>query len=247
MNWAPCIEKRTARVAPETAVSRPALPLRLSVGLPSGEGMTYSEKLKHPLWQRKRLEILQRDEFMCQKCYDSETTLHVHHRRYIKGREPWDYEDDNFITLCAPCHEEMGETDERIKQIVAEYPIEFIDDLVRLLEVGTYSCTTTWHINILAIGVLLARGDCDAAMAEAAFQQNPILLHYGILAGALAYDVHTPGQAKRDRASLEQSHGTPQAIEWLKKTIACIEALDQDQRPKRARWTMHRDGYGGQS
>ena len=32
--------------------------------------MGYSEKLKDPRWQKKRLEILERDNFRCQYCGD---------------------------------------------------------------------------------------------------------------------------------------------------------------------------------
>jgi len=66
---------------------------------------TYSDKLKSPKWQKKRLEILQRDNFACFNCGDTERTLHVHHENYIKGKEPWDYEDDYLTTVCDICHE----------------------------------------------------------------------------------------------------------------------------------------------
>jgi hypothetical protein len=69
----------------------------------------YSEKLRDPRWQKKRLEILQRDKFCCQKCFDTETTLHVHHRRYIPGRDPWEVPDDDLVTLCEVCHAEEQE------------------------------------------------------------------------------------------------------------------------------------------
>lgn len=71
---------------------------------------TYSEKLKDPRWQKKRLEILNRDEFSCQKCCDDQSTLHVHHRRYSNEyKEPWDYPNELLVTLCESCHAE--ETD----------------------------------------------------------------------------------------------------------------------------------------
>lgn len=73
--------------------------------------MTYSEKLKDPRWQKKRLEVLQRDDFTCQSCLDTESTLHVHHHWYEKGKNPWEYPDNCFITLCESCHE--NETDQR--------------------------------------------------------------------------------------------------------------------------------------
>ena len=41
---------------------------------------------------------------MCQNCFNSESTLMVHHRIYISGQEPWDYDDDLLITLCEDCH-----------------------------------------------------------------------------------------------------------------------------------------------
>ena len=64
----------------------------------------YAEKLLDPLWQKKRLEILQRDEFSCFWCHDTEETLHVHHKGYEKGKEPWDYHNDWLDTMCATCH-----------------------------------------------------------------------------------------------------------------------------------------------
>lgn len=65
---------------------------------------TYSEKLRDPRWQKKRLEILERDGWACQMCYDDTTCLHVHHKRYIKGREPWDCCDSMLVALCENCH-----------------------------------------------------------------------------------------------------------------------------------------------
>ena len=70
------------------------------------EKKTYSEKLKDPRWQKMRLEVLNRDEWMCQLCQDNESTLNVHHLTYNPFLEPWEYELSNFITLCETCHED---------------------------------------------------------------------------------------------------------------------------------------------
>lgn len=70
--------------------------------------MTYSEKLKDPRWQKKRLEILNRDEFKCQHCLDEESTLNVHHISYSEG-EPWEIENKLLLTLCKNCHEHETE------------------------------------------------------------------------------------------------------------------------------------------
>jgi len=66
----------------------------------------YSEKFKDPRWQKIRLKILERDEWNYQKCNDTETTLHIHHRYYKKNKEPWEYPLDYLVTLCEDCHKE---------------------------------------------------------------------------------------------------------------------------------------------
>jgi len=68
--------------------------------------MTYSEKLQHPRWQKKRLEIMSRDGFQCIKCSSKTNTLTVHHFYYISGRMPWEYPDQSMVTLCRKCHVE---------------------------------------------------------------------------------------------------------------------------------------------
>jgi hypothetical protein len=65
---------------------------------------TYVEQLKHPNWQRKRLEILEREEFMCEECENADLTLHVHHGYYEKGLSPWEYPDESLHVLCEDCH-----------------------------------------------------------------------------------------------------------------------------------------------
>lgn len=64
---------------------------------------SYIEKLRDPRWQRKRLEIMQRDNFTC-RCGVKDRTLHVHHCFYEWGKEPWDYPDSSLVTLCEGCH-----------------------------------------------------------------------------------------------------------------------------------------------
>ena len=70
--------------------------------------MNYAEKLKNPKWQKKRLEVLGRDKWQCQKCFSDQHTLHVHHKSYQFGKDPWEYDLDLLITLCEFCHEEEG-------------------------------------------------------------------------------------------------------------------------------------------
>lgn len=91
----------------------------------------YAAKLRDPRWKTKRDHILQRDGGLCRHCWpegeDYETghtidelrwcrddywyveqkNVQVHHKVYHFGREPWDYDDSELITLCSGCHENV--------------------------------------------------------------------------------------------------------------------------------------------
>lgn len=67
----------------------------------------YSILLKDPRWQKRRLKILERDGWCCYECGHEDKTLHVHHRYYLRGKKPWEYEDDALITLCEDCHDRV--------------------------------------------------------------------------------------------------------------------------------------------
>ncbi len=85
---------------------------------------TYSEKLRDPRWQKRRLEIFERDKFTCSFCGDKERELHVHHKIYHKKTDPWDYSDRDLCTLCDECHEKVT----RLKDIIGwviSHPISY--------------------------------------------------------------------------------------------------------------------------
>jgi 5-methylcytosine-specific restriction endonuclease McrA len=65
--------------------------------------ITYREKLRDARWQKKRLNILQRDNWKCVECQSEEKNLQVYHILYLKI-DPWDYADDLLQTLCDDCH-----------------------------------------------------------------------------------------------------------------------------------------------
>lgn len=80
--------------------------------------MTYAEKLRDPRWQRKRLEIMQRDNFTCRYCEANYKTLHIHHLEYQRFKEPWDYSNEWLITLCESCHQEVNKEREEFEKKV---------------------------------------------------------------------------------------------------------------------------------
>ena len=65
----------------------------------------YGKKLRDPRWQRRRLEILERDGWACALCGDDISTLAVHHRWYEKDIEPWEQSNESLVTLCERCHQ----------------------------------------------------------------------------------------------------------------------------------------------
>ena len=89
--------------------------------------MTYSEKLRDPRWQKKRLQIFERDGWKCQFCDSSTKNLQCHHVVY-KKRDPWDYPDHLYQTLCDDCHEERQElTDKAVDALriaIAKVPTQ---------------------------------------------------------------------------------------------------------------------------
>ena len=83
---------------------------------------TYYELLRDPRWQKKRLEVMERDDFKCTACGDGTKTLNVHHLAYRKGAMPWDYELHNLTTLCEPCHKHCEDMKEGVNYFVASVP-----------------------------------------------------------------------------------------------------------------------------
>ena len=69
----------------------------------------YAEKLKHPLWQKKRLEVLEAANWECASCKTKDQTLHVHHLCYSDG-DPWETPNEFLECLCEACHSRREES-----------------------------------------------------------------------------------------------------------------------------------------
>ena len=92
--------------------------------------MSYSELLRDPRWQRKRLEVLEREEWACEECGDKTTTLHVHHTYYAKGKKPWEYPTESLRCLCAPCHLCVTEATQELQRLIGGSYRAVVDMLV---------------------------------------------------------------------------------------------------------------------
>ena len=64
-------------------------------------------------WKHKRESIIKNNP----QCYDcpglSET---VHHPVYKKGKAPWEYDNENLVALCWPCHKARHHTENLIME-----------------------------------------------------------------------------------------------------------------------------------
>lgn len=104
----------------------------------------YGELLKDPRWQKKRLEIMERDDFACQCCGERYKTLNVHHMWYEKL--PWDTPNMMLITLCEECHKgeenakDPFKLDRAFKALSSRVPrlmlLDFLESAVALVDHG---------------------------------------------------------------------------------------------------------------
>lgn len=80
--------------------------------------MKYSDKLKDPRWQKKRLEILEDREWTCENCGNRDKELHVHHKHYEYNKDPWNYDDNRFFVFCKNCHSEWHGAKKELDKII---------------------------------------------------------------------------------------------------------------------------------
>jgi hypothetical protein len=129
--------------------------------------MKYSEKLKDPRWQRKRLEVMQRDGFTCLCCGDTKTTLNVHHKQY--HGDPWEAPMDSLETLCEDCHAKRTEIN---KEFMALDTRDAIPLITHFLELGRHSHLVDSHLESLALELFAIRHILQ-------FGDDPNLYTYG--------------------------------------------------------------------
>lgn len=70
--------------------------------------ISYREQLNHKFWKDKREHIINIRGNKCERC-GSENFLQVHHKKYIKGKLAWEYEDKLLECLCGSCHKKHHE------------------------------------------------------------------------------------------------------------------------------------------
>lgn len=179
--------------------------------------MTYSEKLRDPRWQKKRLQILERDGWACKSCGTTTQNLQVHHIIYAR-RDPWDYPDDSYQTLCDECHRERQ---------------QIIDDAANMFKLSLKNVPTE-QLKQAAMGWKKEAGDPDKMVLEAslatAWQRSASGL--GVLDHKLFRDVVMGvccSQAFVDEKHKGDSRDflAPQAVNLLRQAADKIEGVSK--------------------
>jgi len=60
---------------------------------------------------------MEKAEFKCQRCEGETKELNVHHVKYRKGADVWDYPDDQLVCLCERCHTETHEALDKMTEL----------------------------------------------------------------------------------------------------------------------------------
>lgn len=102
--------------------------------------MSYSEKLKDPRWAtlRETFKAHRRNiqnGLQCDDCgEDTSGPLHVHHRLYRKGAEPWEYSFDELRLLCVGYHDLIHSTESEYRAFIIALRPHFCYELIALLD-----------------------------------------------------------------------------------------------------------------
>ena len=67
----------------------------------------FADQYDDPRWQKKRLEILKRENYICQHCKKQKNELRAHHTYYNYNKKIWEYENESLLCLCQRCHSNL--------------------------------------------------------------------------------------------------------------------------------------------
>lgn len=95
--------------------------------------MEFKDQYRSPLWQKKRLECLDSADYQCQRCFNKEAQLHVHHKQYVKGRMIWDYTIGELLVLCDECHETTHHEKDILNSTIAMIDVLAVEEIIGLI------------------------------------------------------------------------------------------------------------------
>lgn len=206
-----------ARVAPEKAVIRPALPMSFLPGVSEMQmaKMNYSEQLKNPNWQKRRLEALNEAGWSCRKCDATDATLHVHHKQYFKGRMAWEYESEDLEVLCESCHASEHDHQDLLKRLLSNARILGVMREKEPLAVAIGLIGGYFHGHFA--------GQLDEELAMQAEEAAPVSFNRGLMLAGLTGTVRVWDMAQLIREGHMQT-GQP-LTDAVEKLLTSWEAL----------------------
>jgi hypothetical protein len=151
---------------------------------------TYQEQLKDPRWQKKRLQVLERDNWTCTACKATDKTLHIDHLCYVPDESPWETPLAHLQTLCETCHAEITQgrkafagiftQDLRALPLTVPGLLALQTLLRRLLNKGDRTPAELTQILRAFADMLIGPEDMDAFKeSQAKFWQDPAVQEWG--------------------------------------------------------------------
>lgn len=135
--------------------------------------MEWKAQYKHPNWQRKRLEALEASGFKCQRCGDTEMQIHVHHKRYVKGRMIWEYGIGELEVMCETCHEQTHAEKDALQGFIAKLSSEAVLEILGVVVGYCEERHGIAHVTPDDIQLeVISRDDMRAGLQAAVFANN---------------------------------------------------------------------------
>lgn len=97
--------------------------------------LSYREQMNHPLWFRKRDEILERDDYTCQICGSNLHRVDVHHLCYFPDLLAWEYDNELMVTVCNKHHTQLTYDLPKVSGLIALYCLKENIDLTTICDV----------------------------------------------------------------------------------------------------------------
>ena len=105
--------------------------------------MDYQEQLRDPKWKKLAKELKEKAQWQCEQCKSVEDVLHVHHKKYIKGRLAWEYHPSLLQVLCKYCHESIHRDKQYEKEIIKMEKIDYFQSHCDIC--GYYKFVKTYY------------------------------------------------------------------------------------------------------
>lgn len=119
----------------------------------------YAKQLKDPRWQKRRLEVMNANNFTCEMCGEKDETLHVHHVNYKKGAKPWEYELRELRCFCETCHSEVEGNIQAARELCSDVDHNLLNSILWHIRKAYFHCN--------AIGARdVVRGTFEVALAN---------------------------------------------------------------------------------